>query len=57
MYNDLQYILNNYELDRIMKTKNLNIQLNIEQIFIGSYLLHNKNWDKIIYSDDIPNFV
>lgn len=56
-YDNLKNILDNHELNTIMNEKNMNILLNAEQIFIGSYLFHNKTLDRVVYSKEIPNFI
>jgi hypothetical protein len=56
-YNNFKNILDNRELNAIMEEKKMNIILNVEQIFTSSYLFHNKTFDRLVYSKEIPNFI
>jgi len=56
-YDNLKNILDNRELNTIMEEKKMNIILNVEQIFTSSYLFHNKTFDRLVYSQEIPNFI
>jgi hypothetical protein len=56
-YNNLDKMINNTDIDKIMKKNNELLQFNGEEMVMSNFLLYYENFDKVVYSDLIPNFV